>query len=96
MGIFGFGLFFGSVLWYTGLFIVIVAVAIAGVFVGKKLREKKDAKEKTFALFCYLCLGSKRTARLLGSLRGISCAPPAQGLLLCTRCQAASTLRCRC
>ena len=45
MGIFGFGLFFGSVLWYTGLFIVIVAVAIAGVFVGKKLREKKDAKE---------------------------------------------------
>ena len=44
MGIFGISLLWGNVLWYTGLFIAIVAVAIAGVFAGKKLRDKKDAK----------------------------------------------------
>ena len=38
--------FLASLLWYSGLFIFLVAVAVAGVFVGKKLRDRKDAKVK--------------------------------------------------
>ena len=38
-------LFLGNLLWYSLLFIVLVAVSVAGVFVGKKLRERKVLKE---------------------------------------------------
>lgn len=36
--------FLGSIIWYSVLFIFMVAVATAGVFLGKTLRAKKDAK----------------------------------------------------
>lgn len=36
--------FLGSIIWYSVLFIFMVAVAAAGVFLGKTLRAKKDAK----------------------------------------------------
>lgn len=41
--IYGMG-FLGSLLWYSVLFVFLVAVAIAGIFVGKTLRKRKDAK----------------------------------------------------
>lgn len=34
--------FLGSLIWYSCLFLVLVAVAVAGVFVGKALRSRKD------------------------------------------------------
>lgn len=37
--------FLGGVAYYACLFIVLVAVAVAGIFCGKKLRDKKDAKK---------------------------------------------------
>ncbi len=37
--------FLGSILWYSVLFIFMVAVATAGIFLGKTLRAKKDAKD---------------------------------------------------
>lgn len=39
-------LFLGNLLWYCLLFLVLVAVSVAGVFVGKKLRERKDLKKR--------------------------------------------------
>lgn len=36
--------FLGSIIWYSVLFIFLAAVAVAGVFLGKTLRKKKDAK----------------------------------------------------
>ncbi len=39
-------LLLGNVLWYSGLFIVLIAVAVAGVFVGKTLRVRKDNKQE--------------------------------------------------
>ncbi len=39
-------LLLGNMLWYGGLFIFLVAVAVAGVFVGKKLRQRKDSKQE--------------------------------------------------
>jgi hypothetical protein len=41
--------FLGSILWYSVLFIFLVAVAVAGVFLGKTLRAKKDAKDAASA-----------------------------------------------
>lgn len=41
--------FLSSLLWYSGLFIFLVAVAVAGVFTGKKLRSMKDAKNAVSA-----------------------------------------------
>lgn len=37
--------FLGGLLYYTCLFIVLVLVAVAGIFIGKKLRDRKDAKK---------------------------------------------------
>ena len=37
--------FLGGLLYYTCLFIVLVLVAVAGIFVGKKLRDRKEAKK---------------------------------------------------
>lgn len=37
--------FLGGVLYYACLFIVLVVVAVAGVFCGKKLRDMKDRKK---------------------------------------------------
>ncbi len=37
--------FLGGLLYYACLFIVLVVVAVAGVFIGKKLRDRKDAKK---------------------------------------------------
>ncbi|MBQ6814358.1 MAG: vanadium nitrogenase [Lachnospiraceae bacterium] len=37
--------FLGGVAYYACLFIVLVVVAVAGVFCGKKLRDRKDAKK---------------------------------------------------
>lgn len=34
--------FLTSLLWYSVLFIVLIAVAVAGVLIGKKLRDRKD------------------------------------------------------
>lgn len=36
--------FLGSIIWYSVLFVFMVAVAVAGVFLGKTLRDRKDAK----------------------------------------------------
>ena len=36
--------FLTAFLYYACLFVVLVLVAVAGVFVGKKLRDRKDAK----------------------------------------------------
>lgn len=36
--------FLGSFLQYFIIMVILVAVAAAGVFVGKKLRDRKDAK----------------------------------------------------
>lgn len=36
--------FLGTLIFYSLEFIFIAAVAVGGVFVGKKLRERKDAK----------------------------------------------------
>lgn len=41
--------FLGSIIWYSVLFIFMVAVATAGVFLGKKLRAMKDAKDAATA-----------------------------------------------
>ena len=41
--------FLGSIIWYSVLFIFLVAVAVAGVFLGKTLRQKKDAREAATA-----------------------------------------------
>ena len=37
--------FLTAFLYYACLFVVLVLVAVAGVFVGKKLRDRKDAKK---------------------------------------------------
>lgn len=37
--------FLTAFLYYACLFVVLVLVAAAGVFVGKKLRDRKDAKK---------------------------------------------------
>ncbi|MFQ9934408.1 MAG: vanadium nitrogenase [Lachnospiraceae bacterium] len=37
--------FWASLLWYSGLFIFLAAVAVAGIFTGRKLRNMKDAKD---------------------------------------------------
>lgn len=37
--------FLGGAAYYACLFIVLVVVAVAGVFCGKKLRDRKDAKK---------------------------------------------------
>ena len=37
-------MFFTTLIQYTVKFIVMVAVAGAGIFLGKKLRDRKDAK----------------------------------------------------
>ena len=37
--------FLTAFLYYACLFVVLVLVAVAGVFVGKKLRDMKDAKK---------------------------------------------------
>lgn len=36
--------FLGSIIWYSVLFVFLVAVAAAGVFLGKTLRQRKEAK----------------------------------------------------
>lgn len=36
--------FITAFLYYACLFVVLVLVAVAGIFVGKKLRDRKDAK----------------------------------------------------
>lgn len=36
--------FITAFLYYACLFVVLVLVAIGGIFVGKKLRDRKDAK----------------------------------------------------
>lgn len=41
--------FLGSIIWYSVLFIFMVAIATAGVFLGKKLRAMKDAKDAATA-----------------------------------------------
>lgn len=38
--------FLQSLLWYSGLFVFMAAVATAGVMVGKTLRKRKDAKKQ--------------------------------------------------
>lgn len=45
MDFFGLTGFLGGVLYYACLFIVLVVVAVAGVFCGKKLRDMKDRKK---------------------------------------------------
>ena len=40
----GFMGFFESIIFYSCEFVVIVGVAIAGIFVGKKLRDRKTKK----------------------------------------------------
>ena len=37
--------FLTAFLYYACLFVVLVLVAVAGVFVGKKLRDRKDTKK---------------------------------------------------
>lgn len=37
--------FLGSFLQYVIIMLILVAVAVAGVFTGKKLRDNKDAKK---------------------------------------------------
>ena len=37
--------FLGGALYYAWLSTVLIAVAVAGVFCGKKLRDRKDAKK---------------------------------------------------
>ena len=38
--------FIETLLWNAGLFIFLIAVATAGVFAGKKPRDRKEKKEK--------------------------------------------------
>ena len=38
--------FLGSFLQYVVIMVILAAVAAAGVFVGKKLRDRKDVKNK--------------------------------------------------
>ena len=38
--------FLGSFLQYFIIMVIFAAVAVAGVFVGKKLRDNKDAKKE--------------------------------------------------
>jgi hypothetical protein len=38
--------FIETLLWNAGLFLFLIAVATAGVFAGKKLRDRKEKKEK--------------------------------------------------
>lgn len=45
MNFLGFSGFLGGLLYYACLFIVLVVVAVAGICVGKKLRDRKDAKK---------------------------------------------------
>lgn len=45
MNFLGFTGFLGGVLYYACLFIVLIVVAVAGIFCGKKLRDRKDAKK---------------------------------------------------
>ncbi len=40
----------GSFLWYLGEFIVLVLVAVLGIFIGKELRKRKDKKQEKEAL----------------------------------------------
>ena len=37
--------FIGSFLQYLIIFVILAAIAVAGVFAGKALRARKDAKE---------------------------------------------------
>ena len=53
--------FFTAFLYYACVFVGLVGVAVAGVFVGKKLRDAKDAKnikeaesETTIEQYCCL------------------------------------------
>ncbi|MBQ2745922.1 MAG: vanadium nitrogenase [Lachnospiraceae bacterium] len=45
MNFLGFSGFLGGLLYYACLFIVLVVVMVAGIFVGKKLRDRKEAKK---------------------------------------------------
>lgn len=36
--------FLTALLWYIGKFIFLAGVSVGGVYLGKKLRERKDAK----------------------------------------------------
>ncbi len=45
MNFLGLSGFLGGLLYYACLFIVLVLVMVAGVFIGKKLRDRKDAKK---------------------------------------------------
>ncbi len=37
--------FFGSFLQYLIIFVILAALGVAGIFLGKTLRKKKDAKD---------------------------------------------------
>lgn len=45
MNFLGLSGFLGALLYYACLFIVLVVVMVAGIFIGKKLRDRKDAKK---------------------------------------------------
>ncbi len=45
MDFLGFSGFIGGLLYYACLVVVLVVVAVAGAFVGKKLRDRKDSKQ---------------------------------------------------
>ena len=45
MNFLGFSGFLGGLLYYVCLFIVLAVVMVAGIFVGKKLRDRKEAKK---------------------------------------------------
>ncbi|MCF2642558.1 vanadium nitrogenase [Roseburia hominis] len=38
-------LFLGQFLQYVIIMLILAAIGVAGIFVGKKLRQKKDAKQ---------------------------------------------------
>ena len=45
MNFLGLSGFLGGLLYYTCLFIVLVVIMVAGIYIGKKLRDRKDAKK---------------------------------------------------
>ena len=45
MSFFGLSGFLGGLVYYACLFIVLVVVMVAGIFIGKKLRDRKDSKK---------------------------------------------------